>query len=116
MFKGLNTAARVFNLAAPGANTNIITSFTPAEDCALKVTVCLSTSSVFNVTMTGGGTTHTMALNDGTALDANELYTFTVGAMVEDQSANTLTYNFQVATDSVIECLFVQEAQLGTTG
>ncbi len=104
--------ATVYNGAAPGANTNIVTAFGVSESAsALRVTVCLSTSSVFNVVVTDGTNPHTQSLNGGTALAANALYTFTFGVRkYSTQTGETaLTYSFQVATDSVIETLFVEE-------
>lgn len=112
-WKGVCRAvATVHNGAAPGTNTNIVTPFSVSESAsALRVTVCLSTSSVFNVVVTDGTNAHTQSLNGGTALTANALYTFTFGARrYSTQTGETaLTYSFQVATDSVIETLFVEE-------
>jgi len=114
---GIAALATVYNGAAPGANTNILTDSVKVSPSAsaLRITVCLSTGSVFNVRVTDGTNAHTQSLNGGTALTANCLYTFTIGARrysSQPYTAGTtaeLTYNFQVATDSVIETLFVEE-------
>lgn len=99
MADGLTVLSSNFNVSAPGANTNIITSITPQYGCALRVTVCLDTASVFNVTMTQGSTTFTCGLNSSVALNSGDLYAFTFGG-------NTSTaYNFQVETDGVIRIL-----------
>lgn len=116
--KGLLDRATVFNTTAPGANTDILsTAISVVEGSALRVTVALTTGSVFNVTCTDGTTTHTWGLNSSAALTAGDVFTFTIGANPTESnsgSTNTLSYNFQVETDGVIEYLSVQEAQLGT--
>jgi peroxiredoxin family protein len=119
MNKALNTRAVLFNRAAPGANTNILTTgITVTEGCALRVTVALTTSSVFNATCSDGTVTFTWGLNSSTALNAGDLYAFVFGAAPRETNSgsnNTLTYNFRVETNSIIECLIVEEGQLGTT-
>lgn len=100
--------AVVFNGSAPGANTDILSAaITPQRECAFRVTVALTTASVFNVTCTDGNTTHAWGLNSSTALQAADLYAFTFAA------APSLSYNFQVETDGVIEVLIVEEIQDG---
>lgn len=104
--------ATVYALAAPGANTNIVTPFKVSESAsALRVTVCLTTGSVFNVRVTDGTTAYTQSLNGGTALTAACIYTFTFGVRRYSTGTGTteLTYSFQVATDGVIQTLFVEE-------
>lgn len=104
--------ATVYALAAPGANTNIITPFSVSDSAsALRVTVSLTTSSVFNLVVTNGTTAYTIGLNASAALNAGDLYTFTFGARrYSSQTGETaLTYTFQVETDSVIRMLFVEE-------
>ena len=118
MNKGLITHASIFNLAAPGANTDILSSsITLKEGGAWRVTVALTTASVFNVTYTDGTTTHALGLNSSVALLAGDLYTFAFGGSpieTSSGSTNTLSINFQVETDSVIELLIIEEVQLGT--
>ena len=105
---GLTPRAEGFNIASPGNNTNLLTSsITPKEGCALRVTVCLATTSVFNVTITKGATTFTVSLNSGTALTATFLYTFVFGASTSN------AYNFQVATTGIIQILQVDEVSEG---
>lgn len=96
-------------IAAPGANTNIFTdNLTPVYSCSVfRVTVALTTASVFNVIMTDGTTSYTNGLNLSVALQAGDLYTFTFGVH------NGNTYNFQVETDSVIRILQVDEVPGG---
>ena len=110
MVKGLVTLFSDLAIAAPGANTDILsTALTPKEGSALKITVLLATGSVFNMTVTDGTNTYTGGLNASAALNAGDRYTFTVGA----DPANS--YNFQVETDGIIQCLIIQEAQFGTS-
>lgn|SRR3990167_2958124 len=116
--KGLITRAALFNRAAPGANTNILTSnITPAEGSAMRVSVVLATASVFNTTITDGTTTFTCGLNASVALTAGDMYFFEFACHPSETnsgSANALGYNFQVETDGIIRYLVVEEAQLGT--
>ena len=104
--------ATKFNVSAPGANTDFLTDFTPGTAVsALRITICLSTSSVLNLCVTNGTTEHKMALNSGTPLVANAVYTFTCGVRrTQDgtEDGTQLTYNLQVATDSVIEYVMVE--------
>lgn len=105
---GLAVKSDNFNVSAPGANTNILsTSLTPAYGGAFRVTVCLATSSVFNVTITRSGTTKTCGLNASTALNAGDLYTFSFGVSTGN------TYNFQVETNSIINILQIDEVSSG---
>lgn len=100
---------RLFNRAAPGANTNIATTaLTPAYPVsAFRITVALATASVFNVTETVGATTNTYGLNASAALNAGDVYTFVMGVN------NSATYNFQVETDGIIRKLQVDEIPKG---
>jgi len=104
----------IFNGSAPGANTAILaTGLRPSHTAsAYRITVALTTSSVLNVTCTDGTTPHKWGLNASAALNAADLYTFTFAVRSTDDGLSTgtnLTYNFEVETDSVIECLFVEE-------
>lgn len=100
---------RGYNISAPGANTNIIsTSLTPYEKVStMRVTVVVATTSVFNVTMTQGATTFTCGLNSSVALVSGDLYTFNF------ECGSDTTYNFQVETDSIIRVLEVSEVSGG---
>ena len=114
-----------YAIAAPGANTAIpfidaggtsVTTFkVGAAAVALRLTVSLATGSVFNLHVTDGTTAYTQKFNGGTALTAGVLYTFTVGARrySTNNNATELTYDFQVATDGIIQTLFVEEVSGG---
>lgn len=100
----VNSRVRRYNISAPGANTNILsTNVTPALDGVWVVTVCLTTGSVFNLVTTDGTTSFTNGLNASAALNAGDVYTFSFGVMT------SLSYNFQVETNSVIRKLIVHE-------
>lgn len=102
------------DIAAPGANTGITGGITPTVGCAIRVTVSLATSSVFNVTVTpDGGTKRTHGLNTSAPLNANDLYSFVFGAAIADASGAALSYDFEVETDGIIRYLVVEEAQVG---
>ncbi len=103
-----------FNISAPGANTNIISggiTFSPSASVC-RVTVALTTSSVFNVECSDGSATHVWGLNASGALNAADLYTFSFAVRKNStglEGGADLTYNFQVETDGVIELLLVEE-------
>ena len=98
----------LFDEPAPGENANILEeSISLTASGALRVTVSLTTESVFNVIVSRSGTSFTIGLNASAALNAGDLYTFTFGA-----SKNN-TYNFQLETDSVIRVLQVEEVLNG---
>lgn len=111
---GIAALATVYALAAPGANTNILSSGVQVSPSAsaIRVTVVLAVSSVFNFTVTDGSTAYTVGLNASAALNAGDCYTFVFGARRFNSQPNgsvELTYNFQVETDGVIRMLFVEE-------
>lgn len=109
--------ATVYNGSAPGANTNILATGVKVSGhaSAIRLTVVLATSSVFNYTVTDGTTAFTVGLNSSAALNAGDAYTFTFDARryksqpYTDGTTAELTYNFQVETDGVIRQLFVTE-------
>ena len=112
--------ATAYALAAPGAATNMLSATTNADGTtgltpsalanAYRITVSLATTSVFNVYVTDGTTAYTQSLNDGTALTAGRLYTFTFGvSRTKQDGTTTLTYQFRVATDGIIQTLLVDE-------
>ena len=93
-----------FNVSAPGANTDILsTAITPVTYGAFRITVTLATASVFNYTETRSGTTFTHGINSSVALNSGDAYIFNVD--VSSLSA----YNFQVETNGVIRQLKVSE-------
>ncbi len=118
---GVRRIVMVHAGSAPGVNTSIpfvlhdaatATTFKVGTSAsALRVTVSLATGSVFNLVVTDGSTAYTQHFNGGTALTAGCLYAFTIGcARFKDNNTDTeLTYAFQVATDSVIQTLIVDE-------
>ncbi len=104
-----------YALAAPGANTNILaTSLQPIHiGSHFRVSVALTTSSVFNVITTDGTTAYTTSLNGATALAAASVYEFKIPApkFKTIGGSTAMSYNFQVATDSVIRMLMVEEVR-----
>ena len=79
MPSGLRPKVTVYNGSAPGANTDILAAnVTPDRRSAWRVTVALTTSSVFNVVATDDTTEHVWGLNASAALNAADLYTFTL--------------------------------------
>jgi hypothetical protein len=96
-----------FNIPAPGANTNILaTGITPKKSGTMRVTVNLATGSVFNVQLNQGATNILGSLGSG-ALAAGAMNSFAFGC-----NPNT-TYNFQVATNGIINYLQVEHSDLG---
>lgn len=94
-----------FNIAAPGANTDIISGdLTPrSQVLKVRVAVLLAVASVFKAVLTQGATSFDCHLNSGIQLQAGCLYTFDI----EIDSATS--YNFQVETDGIVQYLNVKE-------
>ena len=109
--------ATVFNGSAPGANTGITGGITFSGSAgAARITIALTTSSVVNVSCTDGSTTHKWGLNASSALNAGDVYTFSLGVSATDDGTSTgtaLTYDIEVETDSVIEILIIDEIKGG---
>ncbi len=105
----------IFNGSAPGANTAVFTKRQIGlRNGKLRIAIQLSTSSVVNLVLDDGTTTHKGKLNDGTALDAEELYVFE--APVPDEAGTgsaipgaTISYTIEYETDSVTEVLTIDE-------
>lgn len=106
-------------LAAPGANTNIIAasnqlgtgvSYAPTRERGahyLDVWVALATASVFNARVTDGTTAYARGLNESSALQAGDLYRFSLPCPSHNHLGVQLTYDFQVETNGVIQTLVV---------
>jgi len=104
MSQFVKTIANERNLAAPGANTGMLTTaLTFARSTTLRITVALTTSSVFNVSVLNGATTNKLGLNKSAALNAADIYAFEMDVESSD------IINFEVETDSVIEMLTVRQ-------
>lgn len=102
MDQGYRRHLELFNLAAPGADTNF-GAWSPDRESAARVTVALAVASVLYVVCVKDSTTHRWALNGGAALADEALYTFTFDV---DPGAS---YAFQIGTDGVVEQLVVGE-------
>lgn len=97
-------AEPIFNKPAPGASTNILpASIAPKVPgySMLRIVIQLGTASVVNLMVTKGAVTKTAAINSGNAVPAGKLQAFEV--MVHSDHS----YNFQVATDGVIDLLYL---------
>lgn len=110
---------RVIWSTAAAANTDIFSAESRPEDStpsvAYRLTIALvSTNSVVNVAMTGGSSPSTVGfdLNDGTALTAGRLYTFTFGGERADSSRNAITYNVQCETATTVGYASLQEVRI----
>lgn len=104
--------ATVYAGAAPGANTDIFTAVKVSPlAVALRLTICLTTSSKVDIRVTNGTTAYSQTLNNDTPLTAACLYTFCFGARrYSSQTGDTeLTYSVRVQTDSIIQTLFLEE-------
>jgi len=94
----------VYDLAAPGSDTDIFTALEPrGGGYAWRVTVALTVASVFNVSATDGTTPHIWGLNASAALNAADLYSF------EHSVSPGVSYSYQIETDGVVEYLAVDE-------
>jgi len=97
--------------SAVNANANLFTALRPGggyPSTAYRVTIGIKTTdSIVNVQISDGSTTAGLDLNDGTALTAGRLYTFTFGASA------TYTYTMQCETACTVGYLLVEEIQSG---
>jgi hypothetical protein len=105
-----------FKLAAPGTTNYIFSGtttpsyFTPHEaTVTVRVTVCLNTTGTLIVGMNDGTNTVTGVLNNGVALTAGNLYSFTF------EARSAYTYDFKLGTDGQINLLLVSEVGGGIT-
>lgn len=127
---GIRLRAFLFNAAAPGTSTAIITKdplgktittgLAPGEGVgAFRITIQVATTTVVDLTATDGTTQKVIHLNGGTALTAGCLYTFAWGACnripQQDQNATpaVLLWNVQVETNSAIDLLELDEVSVG---
>lgn len=104
-----STIANVFNTAV-NANTNVFPAKTPTANrgsVAYRLTICLtSTDSIVNVQISDG-TAFGFDLNDGTALTAGRMYTFTWGAHSD------YSYSIQYETGTTTGYLLLEEIRDG---
>ncbi len=101
----------LFNQAAPGANTDVLDAASLSQLAVgasdkprmFRVFIAVTTSTVLNLSITDGSTTHVVGLNASGALNAADLYTF------DFMGQPGLTYDLQYETDSVTEVLDILE-------
>lgn len=100
---------RVFELfdTATLANTDILPAdYAPSgRAVALRITVVLGTAGVLNLQIDDGSTTIEGDLNNGGALVADTLNTFTVGC------SDTFTINVHIETAGDVEYLLLEEVE-----
>ena len=104
--------AFVYDLAAT-SNANVLTSSltTSQGTSALRITIGLTgTDSIVELRTIRNSDSVTIDfdLNDGTALTAGRIYTFTVGA------ANAASFNIQCETTTRVGVLIIDEVQDGS--
>ena len=105
-----------FNLAAPGADTNIFTAIVPRDNSGIwRISIALTVSSTLNLSVTDGTTTHILALNGNVPLTAASMFNFSIGVTRQDQSNNNLSYSLQIGTDGVVEFLIIDELTSGVS-
>jgi hypothetical protein len=94
-----------FGIAAPGADTDIISGdLTPrSQTLKVRVLVVLAVASVFKIILTQGVTSYTAKLGQGAPLLADCAYTF------DFEIDSATSYNFQVATNGAVNYLNVKE-------
>lgn len=112
-----------FNRAAPGANTDIISTsitnlvtqaatatsyFTPSVDGYMAISIALATASVVNLTETYSGTTNTYGLERSSTVSLLDLFGWSLIPV-----STQCRYNLQVETNSIISRLFIAELQSG---
>jgi len=85
----------------------------------LRITVALTTTSVLNLTVTDGTTAYKWGLNESVTLNAGDVYTFYVPVRKTTTGKSTgtaLTYNLEVETNSVFQCLWIDELEGAVAG
>lgn len=104
----------VWNLTAPGSGLIFTTAKRPlAAVSAFRLSVTLTTSSVFSVQEYDGTTTFVSDFNSGTALSAACTYTFVMESRKTTPAGAALQYNFKVAAGVVVRELRVTEVFSG---
>lgn len=108
-----------YNISAPGANTNFLTSshihdggsiWTMSGLCSVaRITISLTTSSKLDLRVTDGSTAFSCVLNGDTALAAGGAYVFELPLRKTKDGTTNLQYNLRVQSDSVIRFVFVDE-------
>ena len=79
---GIYTLANEFNTAPITAGNDVLATalVCPKAVCVFRITIVVATSSVVNITeINSTPTTNTYGLNESSALNAGDLYTFTFG-------------------------------------
>ncbi len=102
-------AAKVFNGAAPGANTNILpANIKPSQGAStFRIAATFENATVFNLFVTDGTTPFVLGLNSSVALGSQDAFAFEI-PVDED-----LEYNFQIETNGGIRQLLVNEVKGG---
>ena len=104
---GSGQLVRLTNVSAPGANTAILaaagsSAITWPSTEPLRVTICVSTDTVFNLMLTPSGEAEIECQLNTAALTAGVEYTFDYFGLVEGDSIE-----FEIESDSVIRELSV---------
>ena len=102
---GDRVAALVFNSAELSSADVLPTNLTPRSIGAYRISVSLETQGTFAIKVydEDGNNGETLLFNSGTALDANEAYTFVFGCHPD------LRYNFRLGTSGDVNVLQVDE-------
>lgn len=89
-------------------------TFRPIQaNSALRITICVQTSGVLYLRETSGATSLDMALNGGTALTANAIYTFTLASRVYSTGTTTINYSLRLAAGGTVSMARVEEISGG---
>ena len=109
----LTQATRIFedfNISSVTGGANILSSNFTIPDggaAAIQIGIACTTSTVLDLVITDGTTTHDCSLNGGTALGAADLFVFTVPGPKKDQAGVSIEYNISPVTTTVVEVLTV---------
>lgn len=98
--------------AAPGANTNCFTAKSVGPNAsALRLTICLTTTSKVDVRVSDGTTAYSQHLFANADCTASNIYTCVFGArrFANADGVTLLTYSIRLQTDSVIQTLNIEE-------
>lgn len=97
-------------IAAPGVNTSFGTVTPVAPFKAFRVTVSLTTASVFKARVTDGTNSYDEKLNQAVALVASCPYTFDLRLppYTTDTVPRSTTLAFRIETDGIVNRLLVE--------
>lgn len=108
-----NPLAQTWNTASVSSAV-FSSTFAPLRaNSAMRITICVQTSGVLYLRETSGATSLDMALNGGTALTANAIYTFVLSSRVYSTGTTPIAYSLRLASGGTVSIARVEEISGG---